>query len=58
MLAMICGGLTTTILVLTELDLPLGLNANIFGIGCSMLVYIAVAALGRSKYTARCKNIS
>lgn len=40
MFAMIGGGMTTSILVLLNLPLPLGLDANIFGIALSLIVYI------------------
>lgn len=45
MYAMIGGGMTTTILVLLNLSLPLGLDANIFGIAISLLIYIVTVSL-------------
>jgi SSS family solute:Na+ symporter len=45
MFAMIGGGMTTTILVLLNRSLPLGLDPNIFGIAVSLLVYMATAKL-------------
>jgi len=41
LLAMIGGGMTTSILVLINRPLPLDLDANIFGIAVSLVVYIA-----------------
>ncbi len=45
-LSMIIGGSTTVILVESKIDLPLGLDANIFGISASAIVYF----LARSVY--------
>jgi len=45
MFAMIGGGMTTSMLVLLNLSLPLGLDANIFGIAISLLVYIVTLRL-------------
>ena len=45
MFSMIGGGMTTSLLVLLNLSLPLGLDANIFGIAISFLVYIATLSL-------------
>jgi len=45
MLAMIGGGTTTSMLLLLKLPLPLGLDANIFGIVISLLVYIVTVKL-------------
>lgn len=45
LLAMLGGGITTTILVGLKLELPLGLDANIFGIITSMLVYVVSASV-------------
>ncbi len=49
LLSMIAGGSVTLVLIITGLDLPLGLDANIFGIGSSLLTYILVNALCRNK---------
>ena len=38
-LSMICGGATTLILIVSGLQLPLGLDAIIFGIGASLLAF-------------------
>jgi SSS family solute:Na+ symporter len=40
--SMIAGGTTTTLLVLSNKELPLGLDANIFGIALSLIVYLIV----------------
>jgi SSS family solute:Na+ symporter len=40
--SMIAGGTTTTLLVLSRKELPLGLDANIFGIALSLITYIIV----------------
>jgi SSS family solute:Na+ symporter len=45
--AMFAGGGTTLTLILVEADLPLGLDANIFGITASVVAYFGVSALGR-----------
>jgi SSS family solute:Na+ symporter len=43
--AMLLGGLTTTLLVLTKTDLPFGLDANIGGIGLSAVVFILLSLM-------------
>jgi SSS family solute:Na+ symporter len=45
LLAMIGGGMTTIILVLVNRPLPLELDANIFGIAVSLVLYIATKSL-------------
>jgi SSS family solute:Na+ symporter len=40
--SMITGGTTTTLLVLSGKELPWGLDANIFGIAFSLIIYIIV----------------
>jgi SSS family solute:Na+ symporter len=47
LLAMFGGGLTTSILVVMNQDLPLDLDANIFGIVISLLVYVLSVLLGK-----------
>jgi SSS family solute:Na+ symporter len=42
LLSMIAGGTTTTLLVVLNMDLPWGLDANIFGITVSLMVYLFV----------------
>jgi SSS family solute:Na+ symporter len=37
--SMIAGGGTTLVLIISGISLPLGLDANIFGIGISILAY-------------------
>ncbi|MDF1575789.1 MAG: sodium:solute symporter family protein [Bacteroidales bacterium] len=49
MLAMIGGGTTTSILVILELPLPLELDANIFGIAVSLMIYLVTLVLKRTK---------
>ena len=45
LLSMFGGGLTTSILVVLKLELPLGLDANIFGITVSLVVYLLTVSL-------------
>jgi SSS family solute:Na+ symporter len=47
LLAMLSGGMTTSILVSLNLELPLGLDANIFGIVISLLVYIVTISVNQ-----------
>ena len=42
LLSMIAGGTTTTLLVVLNVPLPWGLDANIFGISLSLLVYLII----------------
>jgi SSS family solute:Na+ symporter len=39
---MFLGGGTTLVLILTRISLPLGLDANVFGIAVSLLSFIFV----------------
>ncbi len=41
--AMIFGGLTTLVLILSDIDLPFGLDENYFGISLSAIVFIAIS---------------
>jgi SSS family solute:Na+ symporter len=41
-IAMISGGTTTIALIITDIKLPFSLDANIFGIGTSALLYIII----------------
>lgn len=41
--AMIVGGCTTLALIITNMKLPLGLDANIFGITFSLIAYLLIA---------------
>ena len=43
--SMLAGGLTTLGLILIDVELPLGLDANIYGICTSLVVFIAVNAV-------------
>jgi SSS family solute:Na+ symporter len=45
MLAMLIGGTTTVVLIVSGLKLPLDLDGNIFGIAASALVYVTIHAL-------------
>ncbi len=45
MLSMIIGGTTTVTLIVSEITLPFGLDANIFGITASAVVYFFVTSL-------------
>jgi SSS family solute:Na+ symporter len=47
LLAMLGGGMTTSILVSLNLELPLGLDANIFGIAISLLVYVVTVSVSQ-----------
>jgi len=47
LLAMLGGGICTSVLVSLNLDLPLGLDANIFGIATSLVVYLVAASLSQ-----------
>ena len=49
LLSMLTGGSLTLFLILSGFDLPLELDANIFGIGGSLLVYILVASVKKEK---------
>jgi SSS family solute:Na+ symporter len=44
-LAMLSGGICTSILVGFKMELPFGLDANIFGIAASLLVYVVTASI-------------
>jgi len=41
--SMIAGGGTTLTLIISDISLPFGLDANIFGIGAALVVYIIVS---------------
>ena len=43
--AMLFGGGTTLILILTEMALPYGLDANFFGITFSAIVFVFIQSL-------------
>jgi SSS family solute:Na+ symporter len=49
LLSMLTGGSLTLFLILSGLDLPLDLDANIFGIAGSLLVYVLVATVRKQK---------
>lgn len=49
LLSMLTGGSLTLFLILSGLKLPLELDANIFGIGGSLLVYVLVASVKKEK---------
>ncbi|NQU84997.1 MAG: sodium:solute symporter family protein, partial [Mariniphaga sp.] len=40
--SMIVGGGTTLSLIFSDINLPLGLDANIFGIGAALIAYLIV----------------
>jgi len=54
MSAMILGGSTTIILIIAAVPLPFGLDANIFGITSSVIVYYVVNLASRNKYLDAC----
>lgn len=45
--SMISGGMITLVLIISAVDLPLGLDPNIYGIFCSLVVYLIVARIER-----------
>lgn len=47
--AMIVGGTTTVALVVSDLNLPFGLDANIFGISSSAIIYFVVSTLRKNE---------
>ncbi len=49
LVSMITGGVVTLILILSNKNLLLGLDANIFGISSSLFIYISVAWLFRNR---------
>jgi SSS family solute:Na+ symporter len=49
-MAMIFGGLTTVTLSLINIPLPLGLDANIFGISASAIIYITASYFSKHAY--------
>ncbi|WP_321372112.1 hypothetical protein [uncultured Draconibacterium sp.] len=49
LLSMLTGGSITLFLILSGLKLPLQLDANIFGISASLLVYVVVASVKKKK---------
>ncbi len=49
LLSMISGGITTILLNALKIDLPLGLDAIIFGIGISLLIYLITSFAFKTK---------
>ena len=47
-LAMLGGGLTTSMLVILKRPLPLDLDANILGIAVSLIIYLSAAFMRKS----------
>lgn len=47
--AMLLGGSVTTLLVMLNISLPMGLDANIGGISISALAFIVISLLGKKK---------
>ncbi len=47
--SMIVGGITTLSLIISGIKLPLELDANIFGIGASLIAYITLVVIGKLK---------
>ncbi|MCO6149187.1 sodium:solute symporter [Flavobacterium sp. NRK1] len=47
--AMVTGGLTTLILIISQIELPLGLDANFFGISVSLVSFILVQTIYGNK---------
>ena len=52
LISMVAGGITTLLLKLMHVNLPFGLDANIFGISCSFIIYYIF-----SKINAPIKNM-
>jgi SSS family solute:Na+ symporter len=46
--AMVLGGITTLTLIITDLELPFGLDENFFGISISALSFVLVQAITSS----------
>lgn len=46
--SMISGGGTTLILIFLGTDLPMGLDANVFGISASLLVFVVVSLIAKN----------
>ena len=53
--AMISGGSTTVALIISGMNLPFKLDANIFGITASAIVYLVVSTFNKN-YNARFNN--
>ncbi len=49
LLSMLTGGSITLFLIISGQELPLGLDANIFGIGASFITYITVNLISKAK---------
>ncbi|WP_347840435.1 sodium:solute symporter family protein [uncultured Draconibacterium sp.] len=47
--SMLTGGSVTLLLILLRVPLPLNLDANIFGINASLIIYLLVASLSKTK---------
>ncbi|WP_297091414.1 sodium:solute symporter family protein [uncultured Draconibacterium sp.] len=47
--SMLTGGSVTLLLILLRVPLPLNLDANIFGISASLIIYLLVASLSKTK---------
>jgi SSS family solute:Na+ symporter len=45
MYAMLFGGGTTLVLILSEIALPYGLDANVFGVSTSAVIFIGIQSL-------------
>lgn len=44
LMSMIIGGVSTLTLIISDINLPLGLDASIFGIGASLIVYLSISS--------------
>jgi solute:Na+ symporter, SSS family len=53
LLSMLLGGGTTLVLILTEMKLPFGLDANFFGISISAMAFLFVHSLQKKKSLKR-----
>ena len=49
LISMVLGGAITTILIISEMDLPLGLDANIFGLSAAAIAYFVVHQFYKEK---------
>lgn len=49
LLSMLTGGSITLFLIISGYELPLGLDANIFGIGASLITYVVVNLISKAK---------
>ncbi|MFA0962873.1 sodium:solute symporter [Roseivirga sp. BDSF3-8] len=54
--AMLIGGVTTVVLILSDIALPYKLDANIFGLTAALIVFIVISYLFPDKHNANSNN--